>query len=348
MRIVFDILGSTERSGGMRLHSTEMIRAWTRCWPQDEVTIVGPAWAAAEFSAVANVRVWPNESAVSRSFGQLFVSWQVARRQRAHALVSLSPVVSPFFRGMTVCFQHDWRHKLNPREFPLVQRVYRRLWEFSARCATTNACISRKAIEETSRFVPSSRNVLIENGWDHARSWPAPGDSERDGHLVTFGHHNNKRPELAIAALALMKQERGVAPTLVVLGARGSFAAELYEIARKAGVENSVRFPGFVSDEEYQKIMSTSAAVVMPSTDEGFGLPVAEALFLGIPAVVTSDSGMPEIFGAAVTSSPPVPGALARAISAALEETNARPSLQITTWDAAAEKLRRVTGRTAD
>lgn len=350
MRVVFDVLGSTERSGGMRLHSTEIIKAWTRLWPDDDVTIVGPKWAFVEFSSRTQVRVWENESAIRRSLGQLFGSWRVAHKADADVLISLSPIVSPFYRGTTVCFQHDWRHKLNPYEFPLIQRLYRRLWEISARHASFNACISGKAVEETSQLIPSSTTVLIENGWDHGRTWNVSAPTDEGGHLVTFGHHNNKRPELAIAALAELRKDRENATRLVVLGARGEYAEELRAIAEHHGVDDAVDFPGFVSENEYQRIVSTAAGVVMPSTDEGFGLPVAEALFLGIPAIVTDDSGMLEIFGDAVTTAAPEAGSLALAIQEALSNPSdgRQGSGEMTTWDSAATRLRDAIRRLGD
>lgn len=343
MRVVFDVLGSTEHSGGMRLHSTQLINAWLRLWPEDDVTIVGPDWTSAEFGSRASIRIWDNESALRRAWGQLFESRRTAIEFHAEALVSLSPIVSPFYRGTSVCFQHDWRHKRNPREFPLVQRFYRQLWEVSARHATINACISRKALEETSALIPSARSVLVENGWDHAREWSIPMDRTNGSHVVAFGHHNNKRPELAIEALAFLRNEQGSDVSLVVLGARGQYAEELCAVAREFGVDDAVEIPGFVSEEVYQTTMATAAAVVMPSTDEGFGLPIAEALYLGIPAVVTDDSGMPEIFGDSISSAAPN----ARSLAVTLSEALSRPSgagrpvqAGMTTWEAAATKLR--------
>lgn len=49
----------------------------------------------------------------------------------------------------------------------------------------------------------------------------------------------------------------------------------------------NVIFHGGVSDEEYARILADDAAMVSASRDEGYGLPLAEALALGVPAVVS-------------------------------------------------------------
>ncbi|MFZ1360901.1 MAG: glycosyltransferase family 1 protein [Candidatus Saccharimonadales bacterium] len=51
--------------------------------------------------------------------------------------------------------------------------------------------------------------------------------------------------------------------------------------------EANVVFHGGVSDEEYAQILGDNAALVSASRDEGYGLPLAEALALGVPAVVS-------------------------------------------------------------
>lgn len=343
MRIVFDALGSTELSGGMRLHSTELINGWLKSWPDDDVIVIGPKWAMAEFSDRADVRVWPNEDPIRRSFGQLAFSAFVAWRERADALVSLSPIVSPLRRRLTACFQHDWRHKLNPHEFPLHQRAYRWLWELSAKNASFNACISGKAQDETIRFTRTAKTVVIENGRDHARDWPVFERRAGAPEIVTFGHHNNKRPDLVIRALAVLRDQRTDVPMATVLGARGAYAETLRTLSAELGVEDLVSFPGFVEDATYQEVVSTAAVLVMPSSDEGFGLPVAEALYLGIPAIVTSDSGMPEIFGGDVVSVAPTADALAEAIAGVLDGALGAADVarsELITWADTAAQLR--------
>ncbi len=346
MRILFDALGSTEKSGGMRLHSTQVIESWSSLYPDDEVWIVGPAWVSERFGSLPNVTVveWRNESVVFRATGQILVSALVAAQRRVDYAISLSPLVSPLIaRRKAICFQHDWRHKRNPWEFPFSQRLYRKLWELSAGRAKVNVCISSKAARETEEYVPGSRTVVIENGRDHARSWPPFVRKDGRPRITTFGHHNNKRPELVIEAIGALKEKHGISAELTVLGARGAYAAELRDLACTRNVAENMQFPGFVSEPQYQEIVATSTVVVMASTDEGFGLPVAEAQFLGIPAVVTKDSGMGEIFGSYPFVAEPDGESLADAIAeamATMESPRDRPHMM--TWRDTAGQLRAV------
>jgi glycosyltransferase involved in cell wall biosynthesis len=55
----------------------------------------------------------------------------------------------------------------------------------------------------------------------------------------------------------------------------------------KAPKGSSIIFHGGVSDEKYAHILADNAILVSASLDEGYGLPVAEALELGIPGVIT-------------------------------------------------------------
>lgn len=64
-------------------------------------------------------------------------------------------------------------------------------------------------------------------------------------------------------------------------------------------VPDGVRFVGRISDAERRALFRSATAVCVPSTQEGFGLPVLEAMAEGTP-VVTSDHGaLPEVAGAA-------------------------------------------------
>lgn len=325
MKLIYDVIGVSPRSGGVETVARELLHAWTQQYPDDEVIVVGTRWESLSDEVASRVRwiSWPTRSLVWRVIGQLLFVPLLMRLHRADVLLATLPVLSPLSPNRrSFVFSYDWRHLKNPQEFPVLRRAYRSIWRSSINRAATTFCISQKTLNETAIVAPRSILVLAELAGDHALRWEAetsqvPRALSGNGDVVvTFGHLNNKRPDLVIAALATL--DCTVAPDLIVLGASGSLRETLRKLASAQGVAEKVHFPGFVPDREFQAIMKRATCVVLASSDEGFGLPVAEALSLGLPVVVTSDSGLEEIFGHAVTAVAAEPEALGRAISDAL------------------------------
>lgn len=72
---------------------------------------------------------------------------------------------------------------------------------------------------------------------------------------------------------------------------------ELSQLAKKLSV--TVEFANGVSDDEYAKHLSTSTALVHASSDEGFGIPIIEAMSVGCPVVCSDIPIFREIAGSA-------------------------------------------------
>ncbi len=54
---------------------------------------------------------------------------------------------------------------------------------------------------------------------------------------------------------------------------------------------------GMSSDAERERLYRQASMVVLPSLDEGFGLPALEAMTIGVPVVVSSRGALPEVVG---------------------------------------------------
>lgn len=315
MRLMFDVLGAPESSGGMRLYAESVINAWIEVAPNDELTVVGASWVEKAFAGHPKVTcvVMPSEGSTRRIVSQLLSVGRLYRMGSFAAILSVSPMVTPLApKSNRFVVIHDWRHRKNPGEFGRVQLVYRKLWPTSVAAAAGVFVISRKTAMETAILVPRVRTVLAENGADHVRSWlPFTQRAGGPKEIVTFGHHSNKRPELLIHALALLVEQGHRDLALTVLGARGAYRETLVQLATRLGVDDYCRFPGFVSDAEYQRCIQSASVVALVSTDEGFGLPVSEAGFFGIPCIATTDSGLTDVHGEGVYAVAPTAEALA-------------------------------------
>ena len=255
----------------------------------------------------------------------------------------MSPVVSPWVgqnavRSNTI---HDWRHLLRPAEFSLTQRTYRRLWTTMTSSVAFSVQISEKTAGETRAFVPGARLVVAVNGSDHAHRWQPVGRGSRldEVQLLTFGHHANKRPDMVIRALPKLIANSSQRVQLTVLGAEGSIASELEGLASTLQVSGNVHFPGFVLESEYRRRLQQASVVILASTDEGYGLPVAEAACFGIPVVATRDNGVAGIHRWPVINVDPDPDALANGVTTAMRMCLA-PGLSGQTWAETAGTIR--------
>jgi phosphatidyl-myo-inositol dimannoside synthase len=72
----------------------------------------------------------------------------------------------------------------------------------------------------------------------------------------------------------------------------GSLAADLKMLVRECGVEDRVKFYGWVSEEKKQELLRQCRCLALPSRAEGFGLVYLEAMRVGRPCLVsTFDAG---------------------------------------------------------
>ena len=104
--------------------------------------------------------------------------------------------------------------------------------------------------------------------------------------LTAFGLHAKAHPESRLK--------------LVLTGADTGLAPELKQAALSMGLNDRVLFTGYVSDEDLAALTAGSLALIFPSLFEGYGMPVAEAMSLGVPVLCSNVTSLPEVGGEAV------------------------------------------------
>ncbi len=110
----------------------------------------------------------------------------------------------------------------------------------------------------------------------------------------------------------------------VVFLGRYGWGVSIEQLIETYGLQEQYRngrilFPGFVTEEVKNLLIHHARVLVYPSLFEGFGLPVVEAMALGVPCVTTRSSSLPEAAGPdAYYFDPFVPGDIERALMRAL------------------------------
>ena len=212
---------------------------------------------------------------------------------------------------------------------------FRRMIVASAGRANVVVCVSRFTADRLDEIaMPTGTRVVIPHGVDHAR-FQVLGDRGDD--LARLARHGIRPPYVAfLSTIQPRKNAPGLVAAFAMLAARhpelrlvlaggNGWGTEALRLAiERSGVATRILRPGHLPDDLVPAYLRRAAVVAYPSFEEGFGLPVLEALACGAPVVTSTGSALDEVAsGAALTAHPGDPAAIAAALEAALDETTA-------------------------
>ena len=138
---------------------------------------------------------------------------------------------------------------------------------------------------------------------------------------------------------------------LVLAGGNGYGSEAVHEFIRSANLESRVTVLGYVDSKRLPVLYEAACLLLFPSLEEGFGLPVLEAMAHGLPVVASCTSSLPEVGGdAALYVDPRDPGDIAKKIRRGIEDADLRARLierglaraRAFTWRRAAEETLKV------
>lgn len=119
-------------------------------------------------------------------------------------------------------------------------------------------------------------------------------------YILTVGDlHPRKNPERLIEAFNWLKEKWNIPHSLAMVGKPHLQAEQIYHKASVCSASDSINFTGYVSLEDLRALYQGAAVFAFPSLDEGFGLPVHEAMASRVPVIVSDRGSLPEIAGRA-------------------------------------------------
>jgi len=155
----------------------------------------------------------------------------------------------------------------------------------------------------------------------------------------------------AVRILEAVAKLPGSTPPLVLAGPRKHGSEEVLDAYHRLGLGPRAMFLGHVADGDLAALYAGASALVFPSLDEGFGLPVLEAFACGTPVLASTAGALPETAGgAALLVDPLSADAIAEGIARLLGDAALRTSLVAKgraraaelTWDGTARRTRAV------
>lgn len=240
---------------------------------------------------------WPK-----RGYGQVRLSWEMLRRPPNVLFVPAAaiPLVHPhrpWRKQWTVTTIHDAEFLRAPERYHPCDR---RRQEFALSIALNHAArilvpsaATRAVLGDRVR---DDQVVVVPLGVDHSHYYPITNRAAID--CVLTKYHLNDPYVLYVGRIDVKKnlsvlvrawQSLG-GNTKLVLAGSGGFGID--------GVTSDrVQMLGYVPEEDLPSLYCGAQAFVFPSQNEGFGLPVLQALACGVPTVIADALALCEVAG---------------------------------------------------
>jgi glycosyltransferase involved in cell wall biosynthesis len=351
MRVIVDALGAIH--GGLATYVSGLLRGWSEVAPEDELTVLLTEPFSNEIASdpqCARHRLIVCPQRVPR------IAWRLIREEsliprfqsRTDALLSTSPSMPVLWHKPAVAVISDLRHEDRPNDFTVPVRLLRHVQFGNAfRRAERLIAISNRTAQVLRAHHPStiSRISVVHFGADHING-PA---STRGGPALAFGQYAAKGATLLLRAWELLLRDSNYGEAkLHIVGLGESQRAKLRLEAQRLGVAHHVILDRYLDAEDFDILMGSASAVLLPSRYEGFGLPVLEAMRRKVPVMISSDPALREVAAghaacAASWAPEDVTAAIRRALSMSGDEMNAaRAHADRFTWRRTAELTRSV------
>jgi len=309
MRILVDYRPALRERTGVGEYIHQLVRAYA-AGGQDEVAVFTSSWKdrpppglAAELSARVIDRRIPVRV--------LNYAWHRLEWPPVEALAgpvdvvhSAHPLLIPARGAARVITIHDLFFLAEPeRTRAEIRRDYVPLAAAHARRADAVVTSTEhgKRLVADRLAVPLDRIYVCAPGapaWDHLGQPQVPA-----GRDILFLGTLEPRKNIGVlldAYETLLERWPGT-PRLVIAGRATPDAAGWLQRMARAPLAGRVTYLGYVSQRRREELYAGARMLVLPSLDEGFGLPVLEAMSAGIPVVVSNRGSLPEVAGGAGT-----------------------------------------------
>jgi glycosyltransferase involved in cell wall biosynthesis len=264
----------------------------------------------------------------------------------AHAM---HPLLIPSRRAARVVTIHDLDFLDHPeRTRGEIRRDYAELARDHAQRADHIVAVSAFTAGEIVRRLDVARDrmTIVSPG---APAWAPRAGPRPDGPILFMGTlEPRKNVGVLLRAYTQLIEAVPSAPRLVLAGTATPAAKGWLRDIAQPPLEGRVQHLGYVEPDRRRDLYATASMLVLPSHLEGFGLPVLEAMTVGVPVIVSRRGALPEVGGdAAVTIEPEDVDGWAAAMrtyvedpaSAAAAVERGRRRAQAYSWDASARAL---------
>lgn len=316
MNVVVAAVSAPAQMNGVSRHAANLARALLSTTAIAQVHFLAGAWQGEMFRnalCISNPRLHMHWIAL-REANLSRLSWYyrdlpcIAAQLEADIvhLTFPAPTALTTYRCPTVLSLHDLYPFDIPRNFGLLKSALaRHTIDQCVRRVDAIACVSSVTRMEFARRFPTltHRAVVIPNVVEFRAPAVLTGNLEplkgRSFILCVAQHRSNKNIPLSVRIFAQLLRQKiiSAAARLVVVGIPGPETRKIEQEIRDARLSRKALLYAGLSDAELRWCYENCELLLAPSSTEGFGLPIAEALLAGARVVCSEIPAFRELGG---------------------------------------------------
>jgi glycosyltransferase involved in cell wall biosynthesis len=343
MRIGFDAKRAFNNYSGLGNYSRFIITNICRFYPENEYFLYTPVTPDDElFQAQAGSTIARPGNGFWRHTGSLWRSFRLPRRMNRdhihlyHGLSNELPWGIHKTRSGSVITIHDLIFMEHPGLYgPVDRKIYERKVRYGSRVADRIIAVSEQTKQDIIRFleVEEEKITVVYQGCSNQfydrvsketvqlrrRQYNLPEE-----YLLYVGTIEERKNLLKIVQAL---HQGNISYPLVAVGRKTSYFNSVMQYIDRNGMDN-ILFLDQVRNSDLPAIYQGSAGFIYPSSYEGFGIPVLEALNSGVPVITSRGGCLEETAGKGGLLVDPDDGEeLAHAIRQVLEDRGVRREL---------------------
>ena len=228
-----------------------------------------------------------------------FYNWSFPFRKKVPSVLTVHDVIPFTFREAMGLYRNIFLYKPGIRMACRLNDIIATVSEFSKQDIAKKVGVPHDKI----RVIPNG--LREQNPKDPSLEEELKNRFEiKDTFILNVGGiHERKNIVRLIHAFAGLVNLNGYSGNLLITGSVSGapYQNKMKSICdasvRGTGMENRIVFTGFISEKELDSLFRMADFLIYPSLYEGFGIPVLEAMKMGLPVITSNTTAMPEVAG---------------------------------------------------
>lgn len=324
MNIGLDAKRAYHNGTGLGHYSRTLINSLSEYFPEHEYYLFNPKPSSKfHLSQKENIHEVLPQNIISKSFPSAWRSSWIKKDlgknniNLYHGLSHEIPIGIQNTKIKSVVTIHDLIHERYPEQYKAIDvNIYNKKFRYACEHADKIIAISKQTKQDIIEFykTPEEKIVVCYQSCNPIFSKQMSEEDKQmtrkkydlpEKYFLSVGSVIERKNLLTICkAQLLLKNELDI--PLVVIGDGGKYKEEVKEFISKNDIVDNVIFlsehkkaseKSFRTANAFPAIYQSAIAMIYPSTFEGFGIPVLEALFSKLPVITSNVSCLPEAGG---------------------------------------------------